>query len=139
MKKINSINYGGKVLGLGCFLAFVIPAAGWLGTLAWNSKFLHFVSIISGMIGIVILVLFFIHLMIELHQDRKIDRYYSSCMNRKLLLTDGHYECSSCGNRKLNKSDEYCPICGEKFSSIDLSPQEILDGKKVSAKGNEIR
>ena len=82
---------------------------------------------ISLFIGVLIIVCFFIYLKIELHQDRKIDKYYSSHRNIKRPLDNGYYECSSCGNMKVREKDNRCDVCGVIFSDDkDKNVDEIV-------------
>lgn len=129
MKKINSIDYGGKVIGLGIIFAVILPALLWLldRVIKYNISILIKISII---IGLLILAIFFIHLMIELYQDHKIDKYYDSHRNIKIPIKNGMYECASCGNRKVKKEDTECQVCGVHFERYkDINVQEILDRK----------
>ncbi|MBP3887199.1 MAG: hypothetical protein J6F30_06055 [Cellulosilyticum sp.] len=128
MKKINSIHYGGKVIGIGCIFAFIIPLCIKLVNMIFPHAILSLFIMLSIGIGAIILLLFFIHLAIELRQDAKIDTYYSTHQNIKTPLHNGLYECASCGNRLVKHADTKCEICGVFFEDYqDKSPQEIID------------
>lgn len=93
MKKINSINYGGKVIGIGLIFVLIIPVVLFFLNLIVKSHVIQVIQIISIVIGLLIEVAFFIHLAIELKQDRIINKYYcnnpSSNMTPQQIL-DGH-------------------------------------------------
>ncbi|TCL53998.1 hypothetical protein EDD76_1239 [Kineothrix alysoides] len=113
MKKINSNGYGGKVIGAGLTLSFVIPMLSSLVPKNWTE--LLWLSKISFITGIAVLVLFSIWLMIEFKQDKFWNRHYKDNVSIKLSLPEGIYECQSCGNRQIKKNDKSCNICGIKF------------------------
>lgn len=128
MKKINSIHYGGKIILIGSIVAFGIP-----GILALINRYLHSKMIdriqwIVLMIGILILMFSFLYLLIELHQDKKIDQYYTTHRNVKIKIQEGLYECGICGNRKLKEKDAQCMVCGNHLDMYEIkTPQEILN------------
>lgn len=129
MKKINSINYGGKILLAGGILVILLPAALWLISCIWRNNVIMLVMKIS--FGMLILLLFFIHLSSEFNQDRKINKYYITHQNMKIMVSKGKYECSACGNRQIFRTDTFCRICGVHFEKCkDKTPQEILNIKK---------
>ena len=128
MKKINSINYGANILMAGCVFGIIIPVILWIITGVWDNNILQSMMKVSFGVGIIIFVIFFVHLGIEFRQDSKIDKYYSAHKNVKIHISSGEYECGSCGSRQVHKEDTHCRICGEHFGEdIDKSPQEILD------------
>lgn len=99
MKKINSIGYGHKIVGLaGCLLLLAPP----LGCIALLS-----LAVLLG---------------IEFHQDRAIDRQYDAVRKTKTALGSGAYECQRCGNRTVTGSDRYCNICGMTFTPERSNP-----------------
>lgn len=128
MKKINSIHYGGKILLAGILFGIFIPLVLVALSKIWNSNILQVMLKISFVLGMLILVLFFIHLGIEFYQDKKIDRYYSSHGKRKVFIADDKYECGMCGNRQVQETDIFCKLCGVQFENeSDKTPQEILE------------
>ena len=128
MKKINSINYGGKIIGIGLMIMFVIPEMLILINTILNCDAILLISKLLYIIGFFILICFAVHLFIELHQDKKIDKYYSKHRNVKIKLKDGKYECGACGSRNVGSNDNFCNICGCKYEHAeDKKPQEILD------------
>ncbi len=127
MKKINSINYGGKVIGIGCIFAIGIPAVLLIINQIVQLRLILMLAIGSAVIGGSILVGFFIHLAIELRQDKKIDAYYSRHKNVKIQINSNAYECGACGNRKVKSNSIDCDVCGCRFEDIkDRTPQEII-------------
>jgi hypothetical protein len=113
VKKINSIGYGGKVILVGILFTFIIPIILYFVPFQWN--LLNLISKISFLIGIIILLLFFIWLKIELHQDKKINEYFRKNKNKKLSIGNGIYECQACGNREVKLIDQRCSVCGIRF------------------------
>lgn len=68
MKKINSIHFGGKMIGLGAALFVLVPAFGWLasGRFSW----------LLCIPGAVVLMAFLIIFSIEMKQDNAAVPYY---------------------------------------------------------------
>lgn len=129
MKKINSINYGGKIISVGLIIMFVIPGMLMLINTILNYDAILLISRLLFIIGAFILICFTVHLFIELHQDKKIDKYYSKHRNVKIKLNDGKYECGACGSRDIGSNDSFCNTCGFKYEHVeDKKPQEILNG-----------
>ncbi len=127
MKKINSIDYGGKIIGVGLIFAFAVPILLWLLNRAIKSSIVIIAIKASIALGALILLGFFIHLAVELHQDRKIDQYYSTHRNIKIMTKTGIYECGECGNRAVKENDTHCFVCGVHFVDCeDKAPQEII-------------
>ena len=128
MKKINSINYGGEIIGIGLLIGLLIPGILlFINRYAKNSG-ITISAVILAVAGALIIVGFFVHLCVELKQDRKINQYYSEHKNVKMKLADGTYECGACGNRIVHKDSSVCNACGCKFETIgNKTPQEILN------------
>ncbi len=134
MKKINSINYGGKVIGVGLIIMFVIPGMLMLINTILKHEAIWLISRVSFIIGAFILICFTMHLFIELYQDKKIEKYYSKHRKVKIKLNDGKYECGACGSRNISSNDTFCNTCGCRYElTEDKKPQEILnDSEKES-------
>lgn len=131
MKKINSINYGGKIISVSLIIMFVIPGMLMLINAVLNYDAILLISRLSFIIGVFILICFTVHLFIELHQDKKIDKYYSKHRNVKIKLNDSKYECGACGSRNIGSNDNFCNTCGCKYEHAeDKKPQEILNGSE---------
>lgn len=128
MKKMNSINYGGKVIVVGLIIMLLIPSILlWLYTF-WRCKCIVILAGVLFVIGMGILIGFAVLLFIELRQDKRIDKYYSEHKNVKIKLDNGKYECGVCGNRAIRADSLYCNMCGCKYeSNEDRTPQEILE------------
>ena len=118
MKKINSINYGGKIISVGLIIMFVIPGMLMLINTILNYDAILLISRLLFIIGAFILICFTVHLFIELYQDKKIDKYYSKYRNVKIKLTDGKYECGACGSRNISSNDNFCNTCGCKYEHV---------------------
>lgn len=112
MKKINSIGYGGKILGVSAVFIIVIPSSMEVLMLVWENRFLFICARISAVLGVCILLLLMVLLGIEFHQDKRADFYYESQINRKMYLGEDRYECYSCGNRLVKAEDTSCHLCG---------------------------
>ena len=128
MKKINSIDYGGKVIGIGLVTGLLGPGILLLVNRYLQNRSIPVLAIALAAVGALIIIGFLIHLCVELKQDRKINRYYSEHMNIKIKLVDGAYECGACGSRIIREESSFCNACGCKFDNIEnKSPQEILN------------
>ncbi len=131
MKKINSINYGGKIISIGLIIMFVVPGMLMLINTILDYDAIWLILRLLFIIGALILICFIVHLFIELHQDKKIDKYYSKHRNVKIILNDGKCECGACGSRNIGPNDEFCNTCGCKYGHAeDKKPQEILNGSE---------
>jgi len=116
LKKINSIGYGHKIIGLaGLFLA-VIPILFYFLNKIFQLYLFMVCMYVSLIIGFIIIFLFIILLNVEFYQDKNINRQYNTIKKTKLMLNNGFYECQSCGNKKVGKNDKNCDICGIKFT-----------------------
>lgn len=76
MKKINSIDYGGKVIGIGLVFLALIPALLYVLNRLFASPVVQTLLYISLVIGAMIEAGFGFVLLIELRQDRIIGKYY---------------------------------------------------------------
>lgn len=127
MKKINSINYGGKVIGVGLMSMLIVPSI-----LQWLNTFFecYYISVIANflfMVGAGILIFFAGLLLIEFQQDKRIDKYYSEHKNIKIELANGKWECGVCGSRAICAESTSCNVCGSKYEDReDKTPQDIL-------------
>ncbi|MBQ4282592.1 MAG: hypothetical protein IJB96_01535 [Lachnospira sp.] len=115
MKKINSINYGEKVIGVGFICMLIIP-----GILLWVATFFecYYIYVIANILfvtGAGVLMGFAGLLLIEFRQDKRIDKYYCEHKNVKIELASGRYECGLCGSRTIGVDSTYCRICGCKY------------------------
>lgn len=131
MKKINSINYGGKIIAIGIIFMIAFP----IFFMAINKIFLCscFIKIAKLFFGLGagILIGFMFFLFIELSQDKRIDDYYTEHRNIKIKLENGKYECGICGSREIGENSISCNICGCRYENIeDKTPQEILKRKR---------
>ncbi|MDD2648397.1 MAG: hypothetical protein PHI27_12330 [Eubacteriales bacterium] len=76
MKKINSIDYGAKAIGIGAVFLIGIPILLTVCNKIVNSPVFQTIRIISLISGAVILAGFGLLLLTELRQDRLINKYY---------------------------------------------------------------
>ncbi len=128
MKKINSIDYGGKVIGIGLIIGLLIPGILLLLNRGKDNMGITALAIILAAVGVMIISGFMIYLCVELKQDKKINQYYSEHKNVKIPLADGTYECGACGSRAIRADSVACNACGRRFENIgNKSPQDILD------------
>lgn len=126
MKKINSIDYGGKIIGIGLIIGFLLPGILVLVNRYLENRVFTMLAIILAAVGALIILLFFIHLCVELKQDKKINQYYSEHKNVKILLADGSCECGACGSRGIRADSVSCNACGCRFEDIrNKTPQDI--------------
>lgn len=118
--KLNSTGYGPKILGIVGLLMVGIPLAlvgiylalGIWGIDASEALVVAKASLITG--G-VLLGVFVILLAIELAQDRYLDAYYRKKTQSRVRMSDGYFECQSCGHRRIRETDRSCPVCGKAF------------------------
>lgn len=128
MKKINSIDYGGKIIGTGLLIGLLIPGILLLFNRHADSMGITVLAIILAAVGVLIILFFTIHLCVELKQDKKINQYYREHKNVKIRLSDGTCECGACGSRAIRIESVSCNACGCKFeNSGNKTPQDILD------------
>ncbi len=128
MKKINSIDYGGKIIGIGLIIGLLLPGILALVNRYLENRGLTMLAIILAAVGTMIIVGFFVHLCVELKQDKKINQYYSEHMNIKIKLADGTCECGACGSRGIRADSISCNACGCRFEDIgNKTPQDILN------------
>lgn len=117
MKKINSIGYAHKIIGLAELFLVLIPFCCHILNLIFHAGLLSVLMYISLTIGFLVLVFFIGLLGVELHQDKKIDREYINLRKTKLALDNGFYECQFCGNRTVNGANKSCGVCGTTFNT----------------------
>ncbi len=118
--KINSNGYGGRILAAIGICVLVLPigcllVAGGLDRLGIKSSVPILLMRISLTVGAVLAGLFVLLLVIELLQDRALNRYYVKNKKHKVQLTGGDYECQYCGARNIRATDKQCPFCGTEF------------------------
>lgn len=117
MKKINSIHYGHKIVFAIVLFLVILPVLFYLISLLISADWLSLMIKISMALGSGILLFLALLLMVELRQDKRINRYYVNHRNRKLQTPNAVYECQACGNRKLSAGDTCCPVCGSRFQA----------------------
>lgn len=121
MKKINSIGYGGKLLGAAAVFCVPIPAVLKAFTLVCGKNIiLNAAGKVSLGIGIVIFLFFAGLLAVEFHQDKRVNLAYESQKKSKICFQQGRYECQACGNTKVTAEDKVCRICGILFLSSTI-------------------
>ena len=101
MKKINSIFYGSHIIGIGLLFLIPIPLFLYFINRHICSIVLSYAIGVSIVVDIIVECTFGILLIIELHQDKKIQNYCPNHRNIKIRLQEGKYEYLNCGNRIL--------------------------------------
>ena len=101
IKKINSIDYGGKIIGIGLIFMLLIPGLLLLFYKILVYEFLNIIVKVSFVIGLLILISFACLLIVELRQDKKLDQYYCKHRNIKIPIKAGKYECEHVGIGRL--------------------------------------
>lgn len=114
--KLNSIRYGPRVLAVIGILLLAVPLILYLCysllmLIGLRVEVLLRLLSLSLMGGIGLLGLFVFLLVIELVQDRVLDRQYRKTRNRKVKISDEYYECQYCGYQRVRQSDKRCKIC----------------------------
>jgi len=117
LKKINSIGYGHKIIGLALLFLAAIPVCCLVLSLIFQITIFIILRNISLGIGSFISLFFIGLLSIEFYQDKKIKRQYPNIRKYKLKLDNGGFECQSCGNRQITVNDKICVICGMGFDN----------------------
>lgn len=128
MKKINSIHYGGGVIGIGLVCMLMIPGILLGINTFWDCRYIAIIANIFFVIGAILLAGFGVVLLIEFHQDKRLDIYYSRHKYVKIMLSNGEYECGACGSRTTYADSVYCNICGCKYE--DERNKSNTGGKK---------
>lgn len=128
IKKINSIDYGWKLLAASTLLTLVIPIIIKSAMFVCKSLLLAACFKVSIAAGGFLSLVFAIMLAIEFHQDNRMNAYYETQKNQKLDLRNGLFECQSCGNRTVKSGEKSCHICGMMFKDEGgvISTQGIL-------------
>ena len=116
VKKINSIGYAHKIIGLALLFLAAVPAICYLLSLIFPASLFIRLIYVSLWIGVFISLFFAGLLAIELRQDKKVNLEYANVKKQKLTLGNGKFECQSCGNRQVSDEDKRCCICGTTFS-----------------------
>jgi len=96
---------------------FFIPLSLSLLNQFLQNKLMTYVSYASILIGLTILFSLFFILIIELNQDKKMNKYFQNHKKTKINLNNGRLECGYCGNRDIRESDTGCTVCGNKFDN----------------------
>lgn len=114
MKKINSIWFGSKIVGLGllillaAFIFYIIYSITGEEIIKW----LYIVSLIVSFIMFSAIVTI---LLIEFCQDKKINSYFHASRASRIMISNSMYECQNCGNQNVKLSDKNCNMCGIRF------------------------
>ena len=105
----------------------MFPIPGILAVLyfIWENAYALFVAKISFVLSGLILGLFFCLLMLELKQDKKIDKYFTEHKNVKIEIGDNTYECGACGCRSIRRDSTFCVGCGCEY----ISTSNLLKNK----------
>ena len=129
MKKINSINYGGKVIGIALMCMLIVPAILQGINTIFECYYIFVIAKLLFVIGTGMLLCFGGILIIEFRQDKKIDTYYSDHKNVKIELENGTWECGACGSRTICAS-ALQEISGITFYNADGGTQGWTTGKE---------
>ncbi len=100
--KLNSIRFGPRLLALIATLILIVPLALYLcyvllGLFDLEAGILLLGIFISIAAGCGLLALFLLLLAVEFAQDRRLDDRHRRSRNRKVLVSEGYYECQYCG------------------------------------------
>ena len=102
MKKINSIGYGHRILGIALLFLVALPVCFYLLFVLFQAAILKILAYASLGIGILISVCFAGLLAIEFRQDQDIDyRYTTTLCKTKIRTGNGMFECHAFGNRHV--------------------------------------
>ncbi|RCX21341.1 hypothetical protein DFP94_10287 [Fontibacillus phaseoli] len=117
MKKINSINYGHKILRSAIICLIIVPSISHFLWKMTNQIQFQLTTKISLIMGVIILLFLFVLLKIELYQDKKMDEYYRANSHSRLSLKNGLFECQTCGNNQVKPGQKNCIVCGTNFKN----------------------
>lgn len=129
MKKINSIDYGHKFLGVATVFLIALPVCSYFFFTLFRVDLLKKIAFVSLGMGILVSVFFIILLLVEFHQDRVIDHQYAILRKTKMAIGSGMYECQSCGNQQVRAADNECKVCGMYFYKKEGQEDENEDGE----------
>ena len=115
MKKINSIGYAHKIIGLAVIFLIILPVSCYTLLYFTNIRIFAMVASVLLGIGLFISIAFMALLIIEFHQDKTINKKYAAIKKTKLVLGNGSYECQSCGNRQVKETSRECGVCGIRY------------------------
>lgn len=115
MKKINSINYGHKIIIGIVICMIVVPAICYLLWAITKQEQFQLFSKVSLVLGFMILLFLFVMLKIEFSQDKKINEYFKANKKIRLPLKNGFFECQACGNNQVKPEQKNCIVCGTNF------------------------
>lgn len=117
MKKINSIEYADKIIGLAVLFLILIPLLLYLAYSLFSLPILVLLAKVSLGIGGLIIIFLTVLLAIEFRQDKRMNKYYEDNKNVKIPLGNNLYECQACGCRQIKHEDRSCTVCGIRFKN----------------------
>lgn len=117
MKKINSINYGYKILSGALICFFVIPAISNVIWLITKQELIYSFAKLSLIVGAMIFLFLLLLLKVEFHQDKKMNDYFLANTKTRIPIKNGLYECQNCGNTHVKFEHKICNICGTNFKN----------------------
>lgn len=103
------------------FFVVLIPAVlygivqVWSGTERITTLLLSMIKV-SFVVGAFVSIVFLVLIVVEQIHDNYYNIQYQKQRNRKILLSNGYYECQYCGNQKVREHDKSCNVCGKEFS-----------------------
>jgi len=121
MKKINSNGYAGKIISVAVLFLAVIPGCCRIVFLVFHMGLFMTLMFSSLAIGLIVLAFFVSLLIVEFYQDKKAERAYRIIKKTKTPLSNGFYECQSCGNRLIRVKDKSCGVCGASFTAMEVN------------------
>lgn len=117
MKKINSIGYGHKILCAAAICLIVIPVTSHLLWITTSLVQFQLLVKMSSVLGLIILLVLFALLKVELYQDKKRDRFFEANSQTRVPLSNGLFECQTCGNNHVKPDQRSCTVCGTIFKN----------------------
>lgn len=103
------------------FFVVLIPAVlygivqVWSGTERITTLLLSMIKV-SFVVGAFVSIVFLVLIVVEQIHDNYYNIQYQKQRNRKILLSNGYYECQYCGNQKVREHDKSCNVRGKEFS-----------------------
>jgi len=115
MKKINSIGYAHRIIGLAVLFLIAIPSLLYLSNSHLHLPVLALLIKWSLGIGGIIIIFLTVLLTIEFRQDKRMNKYFEDNKNVRIPLRNGLYECQACGNMQVKREHRSCTVCGINF------------------------
>lgn len=114
MRKINSIWFGSKIIGLG-LLILLVSFIFYMIHLIAGEEIIKWLYIASLIVSLIVFSALGTVMLIEFCQDKKAKKHFHEIRATRIMISNYRYECQNCGNQNVKLSDKNCNICGIRF------------------------